>query len=74
MWFSRPALPGVDDQNWPISLTGVYRRSDQSGFLVIGLARPTGLTGQGRLRVQLMIFIDLDLVIGFLAGQVHSTL
>ena len=30
-----------------------------------------GLTGPSRVRVQLEIFIDLDLVIGFLAGQVH---
>ena len=39
---------------------------------VVGLARPTGLTGPSRVRVQLEIVIYLDLVIGFLAGQVHS--
>ena len=38
---------------------------------VVGLARPTGLTGPSRVRVQLEIFIDLDLVIGFLVEQVH---
>ena len=32
---------------------------------------PTGLTGPDRVRVQLGFFIDLDLIIGFLAGQVH---
>jgi hypothetical protein len=31
----------------------------------------TGLTGPRGVRIQLEIFIGLDLVIGFLAGQVH---
>ena len=41
---------------------------------VVDLARPTsltGMTGPSRVRVLLKIFIDLDLVIKFLAGQVH---
>ena len=48
----------------------MFRRSDRSTY-VAGLARPTGLTGPSRVRVQLEIFIDLDFVIGFLAEQVH---
>ena len=31
----------------------------------------TGLTGPRGVRIQLEIFIDLDLLIGFLTGQVH---
>jgi len=38
---------------------------------VANLAQPTGLTGPSRVWVQLEIFIDLDLVIRFLAGHVH---
>ena len=30
------------------------------------------LTGPSRVRVQLELFIDLDLLIAFLAGQVHA--
>ena len=41
------------------------------GFPVAGLIWPTGLTGPSSIRVQLGILIDLDLVIGFLVGQVH---
>ena len=44
------------------------------GLAFVGLRRftpATGLTGPNRVRVQLEFFIDLDMVIGFLAGQVH---
>ena len=55
--------------------TGLTERSDRSRHCGLsGRDRPvgpTGLTGPGRVRVQLGFFIDLDLVIGFLAGQVH---
>ena len=50
-------------------------RSDRAVWRVEALwpvwQGPTGLTGSGRVRVQLGFFIDLDLVIGFLTGQVH---
>ena len=58
--------------------TGLTERSDRSRYYDLsGRDRPvwpvgpTGLTGPSRVRVQLGFFIDLDLVIGFLAGQVH---
>ena len=64
----------LDQPVWPVApggLTGLWRCSR------FGRSRPvwpvglTGLTGPSRVRVQLEIFIDLDLVIWFLAGQVH---
>ena len=84
MFFGKQALPkkhgGIcwQPKLAPTGLTGLTERSDWSmHYGLSGRDRPvwpvgpTGLTGLGRVRVQLGFFINLDLVIGFFAGQVH---
>ena len=61
----------LDQSVWsvaPGSLTGVWRCNWSGRSWPVW---PLGQTGPNRIRVQLEIFIDLDLVIGFLVGQVH---
>ena len=61
----------LDQPVWPVApggLTGLWRCSRSGRSRPVW---PVGLTGPSRVRVQLEIFIYLDLVIGFLAGQVH---
>ena len=52
-------LPFVDDENWQTGLTGAHKRSDRSNlFQIRQSAGQTGLTG---IRLQLELFVDLDL-------------
>ena len=64
----------LDQPVWPVApgdLTGLWQCSRSGRSRLVWPVGLTGLTGPNRVRVQLEIFIDLDLVIGFLAGQVY---